>query len=77
MQIVTAKEFRSSQSKVLRTVKTGEQVILTSREGNFKIVPIAHDDALTARICEALKEVKMTLEGQLPVKSARAFLDEL
>lgn len=51
--------------------------MLSSRVGMFKIVPVSDEDSLTSRICEGLREVKMTEEGKIPVKSARAFLDEL
>jgi antitoxin (DNA-binding transcriptional repressor) of toxin-antitoxin stability system len=77
MQIVSAREFRSNQGKFLTAAKNGQSVLLTSRYGNFKLVPITEEDSLTTRICEGLREVKQIEEGELPVKSAKSFLDEL
>jgi antitoxin (DNA-binding transcriptional repressor) of toxin-antitoxin stability system len=77
MQIVSAREFRSNQGKFLTAAKNGQSVLLTSRYGNFKLVPITEEDSLTTRICEGLREVKQIEEGDLPVKSAKSFLDEL
>lgn len=77
MHIVSTREFRSNQGKFLNAAKNGQSVLLTSRYGNFKIVPINDDDTLTSRICEGLKEVKLIKEGKVPSKSLRDFIDEL
>lgn len=77
MYIVSAREFRSNQGKYLTAAKNGQSVLLTSRFGNFKLSPITEQDSLSTRICEGLHEVKKTEAGELKVKSARAFLDEL
>ena len=77
MEIISARHFRANQTAVLSRAKRGESVLLSSRVGMFKIVPVSDEDSLTSPICEGLREVKMTEEGKIPVKSARAFLDEL
>jgi len=77
MQVVSAREFRANQGKYLNAAKDGQSVMLTSRYGNFKITPITEEDSLTARICEGLREVKLMIDGKIPSKSAREFLDEL
>lgn len=77
MHVVSTREFRSNQGKFLNAAKNGQSVLLTSRYGNFKIVPITDDDTLTSRICEGLKEVKLIEEGKVPSKSLRSFIDEL
>ena len=77
MQVVSAREFRSNQGKYLNAAMNGQSVLLTSRYGNFKITPITEEDTLTERICEGLKEVKQMIDGKVPTKSAKAFLDEL
>lgn len=77
MQVVSAREFRSNQGKYLTAAMSGQSVMLTSRYGNFKITPITEEDSLTTRICEGLREVKMMIDGEIPAKSARDFLDEL
>ena len=77
MEIVSARDFRANQSVVLGKALKGESVLISSRLGMFKIVPVTEDDTLTSRICEGLREVQMIESGKKPAKSARAFLDEL
>ncbi len=77
MEIVSAREFRANQGKFLTAAKKGQSVVLTSRYGNFKIVPIVEEDTLTTRIARSLDQVKLIESGVLPAKSARSFLDEL
>lgn len=77
MQVVSAREFRSNQGKYLNAAMSGESVMLTSRYGNFKIMPITEDDTLTTRICDGLKEVKMIEEGKLPCRTIQDLIDEL
>ena len=46
MTIVTSREFRSNQSKYFAMVNRGEDVILKSRAGAFRILPVREDDTL-------------------------------
>lgn len=41
MTIVSCRDFRSNQGKYLELAAKGENVILTSRSGNFRIVPVS------------------------------------
>ena len=77
MQVVSAREFRANQGKFLNAAKRGQSVLLTSRDGSFKITPVTEEDSLTERICRGLEEVKMIEDGLIPSKSARELLDEL
>lgn len=77
MEIISAREFRANQTAVLTKAKKGESVLLSSRIGMFKIMPVTEEDMLTTRICEGLREVKMIREGKLKAKSAKDFLNEL
>lgn len=77
MEIVSARQFRANQGKFLTEAKRGQSVILTSRLGSFKIVPIDEADTLTTRICDGLKEIKNIEDGSIKSNSARNFLDEL
>lgn len=54
MVVVSAREFRAQQTKVLSAALEGESVLLTSRIGNFKIVPVSEDDKLI--MSQELKE---------------------
>lgn len=77
MHIVSTREFRANQSAVLRRVLDGESVLLNSRLGTFKILPVTKEDTLTTRICKGLEEVKQIREGKLKGYSIDELLNEL
>ena len=77
MHIVSAREFRANQSAVLKKVLAGESVLLNSRLGTFKILPVTEDDSLTKRICNSLDEVKQIRENKLKGYSVDELLNEL
>lgn len=77
MHIISAREFRTNQSKFLSAAKNGQSVVLTSRLGSFKITPVDEDDNLTTRICDGLKQVKMIKEGKAKAYTIDELLDEL
>ncbi len=64
MQIVSAREFRSNQGKFLGAARRGQDVFITSRYGNFRIVPVTDDDTLMskeaylAKIEKAIEEIQ-------------------
>lgn len=64
MIIVTGREFRASQSKYFDFANQGEDVIIKSRRGSFRIVPVTSEDVvyndkqLTEMIERALEQVK-------------------
>lgn len=72
MQVISAREFRANQTKILRAARNGQTVMLTSRVGNFKIVPVTDDDAIVERdIRASVDEVKAHLEGKIDLANAR------
>ncbi len=77
MEIVSARDFRANQSVILKKALKGESVLLTSRLGTFKIVPVTEEDSLTTRICRGLEQVKMIQEGKLPHRTIQDMLNEL
>lgn len=77
MRIVSTREFRANQTAVLSKALSGESILLTSRIGTFKIVPVAEEDSLTTRICKGLEQVKMIQEGKLPRRTVQDMLDEI
>lgn len=77
MHIVSTREFRSNQGKFLNAANRGESVLLTSRYGNFKILPVTEDDSLTQRITKGLREVKLIETGKMKGYSLDELLDEL
>lgn len=77
MEIVSARDFRANQTKILTKALRGNSVLLSSRVGMFKIIPVSEEDTLTTRICNGLKQVKMIEEGKLPRRTIQDMLDEL
>lgn len=77
MHIVSAREFRANQSAVLKKALAGESVLLNSRLGTFKILPVTEEDTLTTRICKSLEEVKQIRESKLKGYSVDELLNEL
>lgn len=72
MQVVTTREFRANQSRILKAARDGQSVLLTSRVGNFKIVPIDSEDVIVERhLKTALEEVKAHKERRLTLSNAR------
>jgi len=49
MTLISIRDFRSNQGKYLELAANGESVILTSRHGNFKIVPVTEDDSVVSK----------------------------
>jgi len=49
MTLVSIRDFRSNQGKYLGLAASGESVILISRRGAFKIVPVSEDDSLVSK----------------------------
>ena len=72
MQVVSARDFRANQTKILTAARKGQTVMLTSRVGNFKIVPITDDDTIIERDLRAsIEEVKAHIEGKVSLPNAR------
>jgi hypothetical protein len=64
MKEITATQFRANQGKYLNAALAGQKLLLKSRYGKFKIVPV-RNETLTDRICQGLKEVKLMREGKI------------
>ena len=78
MQVISAREFRANQTKILRAANSGQTVMLTSRVGNFKIVPITDDDTIVERdLRRSIEEVKAHLEGKIELPNAREIIQEI
>ena len=84
MTVISIKDFRSNQGKYLNLAANGESVILTSRAGSFKIVPVSEDDSLIskkeffARVDQARKDIaKLKKSEPAAFKKAGKLLGEL
>lgn len=68
MMIVTARDFRGEQGKILARVARGEDVVITSRDhGSFRLVPITEDDTLVSKehFFERLKQAEKEISEGL------------
>lgn len=77
MQIISTRQFRDNQTTIMKRVLNGEHIVLTSRVGSVRLVPIAEEDTLTARVCRGLEQVKEIREGRAKGFSLKEILDEL
>ncbi|MDE5785383.1 MAG: type II toxin-antitoxin system prevent-host-death family antitoxin [Duncaniella sp.] len=72
MQVVSAREFRANQTKVLSAARNGQTVVITSRVGTFKIVPVTSDDTIVEReIRAAHAEVMSHVDGKTILPRAK------
>ena len=69
MTIVTTRDFRANQTKFLDMALRGEHVVLKSRRGSVRLMPVedkAEEEEpkrdVTAEICQAMKDWKEYLE---------------
>lgn len=84
MTIVSARDFRANQGKYFSMVNSGEHVILKSREGNFRLVPVAPTDSVSegsqqiaADLRGALRELKEVIAGKKQLNTLDSLIDEL
>ena len=65
MTIVSTTDFRANQGKYFGMVDRGEAVILKSRRGSYRLMPVEEEEPkrdVTAEICQAMKDWKEYLE---------------
>jgi antitoxin (DNA-binding transcriptional repressor) of toxin-antitoxin stability system len=84
MTIVSARDFRANQGKYFSMVNSGEQVILTSREGSFRLMPVTPSDSildgnesLVEDFRGAIRELKDVIAGKKQLNSLDKLIDEL
>ena len=84
MTIVSARDFRANQGKYFSMVNSGEHVILKSREGNFRLVPVTSSDSISdesqkiaAELRGALRELKQVIAGKKQLNTLDSLIDEL
>lgn len=82
MTVISIRDFRTNQGKYLGLAANGESVILTSRVGSFKIVPVSEDDSLIskkeffARVDEARRDIAAGKGLEVNTREALASLLE-
>ena len=81
--IVTGRDFRANQSRYIGIAHSGEDVILKSRAGSVRLVPVdtvktaPEGRDLAAELRSALSDVKDALQGKKKLLSWEELLDEL
>ena len=84
MLVVSTRDFRTNQTKYLKKANAGEHVILKSREGSFRLVPVTPSDSVsgsTKNIAEdlrgALRELKEVIAGKKQLNTLDKLINEL
>lgn len=83
MLVVTGRDFRANTAKYVDVANRGEDVVVKSRAGSFRIVPISEDDIvinkhdLTEELRGALMEAKEASEGKRKLNTLDNLIDEL
>jgi len=69
MTIVSTTDFRANQTKFLDMALRGEHVVLKSRRGSVRLMPVEDEEEeeepkrdVTAEICQAMKDWKEYLD---------------
>lgn len=83
MVVVTGRDFRANTAKYVDVAFRGEDVVVKSRIGSFRVVPITDDDIiinkrdLSAELRGALMEVKESIEGKRKLNTLDNLINEL
>ena len=83
MVVVSARDFRTNQTKYLNLAKAGEHVVLKSRAGSFRIFPDDGSNTIDAprdlmkELKNALTEVKGAIAGMRKLQSAESLLNRI
>ena len=83
MVVVTGRDFRANTAKYVNVAYRGEDVVVKSRVGSFRIVPITEDDIvvnkrdLAAELRGAMIEAKESIEGKRRLNTLDHLINEL
>ena len=83
MVVVTGRDFRANTAKYVDVAFRGEDVVVKSRIGSFRVVPITDDDIiinkrdLSAELRGTLMEVKESIEGKRKLNTLDNLINEL
>jgi antitoxin (DNA-binding transcriptional repressor) of toxin-antitoxin stability system len=83
MVVVTGRDFRANTAKYVDVAYRGEDVVVKSRAGSFRIVPVTEDDVvingrdLAEELRGALMEAKESMEGKRKLNTLDNLINEL
>jgi len=81
--VVTGRDFRANTAKYVGVALSGEDVVVKSRAGSFRDVPISEDDIiinkrdLSVELRGALIEAKESIEGKRKLNTLDKLINEL
>ncbi len=83
MVVVTGRDFRANTARYVGVALSGEDVVVKSRVGSFRVVPITEDDIivnkrdLSAELRGALMEAKESIKGKRKLNTLDNLINEL
>ena len=83
MLVVTGRDFRANISKYLNVAYAGEDAVVKSKIGSWRVVPITEDDVvvnkrdLPSELRGALMEAKEAIEGKRTLNTLDNLINEL
>ncbi len=83
MIVVTGRDFRANTAKYLNVAYGGEDVVVKSKIGSWRVVPITKDDVvvnkrdLSSELRGALMEAKEALDGKRTLNTLDNLINEL
>ena len=83
MIVVTGRDFRANTAKYVDVANRGEDVVVKSRAGSFRVVPVTEDDIvinkrdMVAELRGALMEAKESMEGKRKLNTLDNLINEL
>lgn len=81
MIVLSTREFRSNQGRALKQAINGEDVILTSRYGTFRLTPVTHEDKLIPLMKSQVKnwfsQAEAIKTGNIDCLNEEEFWNEL
>lgn len=83
MVVVTGRDFRANTARYVGVALRGEDVVVKSRMGSFRVVPITEDDIivnkrdLSVELRGALMEAKESINGKRKLNTLDNLIDEL
>ena len=83
MIVVTGRDFRANTARYVGVALRGEDVVVKSRMGSFRVVPITEDDIivnkrdLSTELRGALLEARESMEGKRKLNTLDNLINEL
>ena len=83
MIVVTGRDFRANTARYVGVALRGEDVVVKSRMGSFRVVPITEDDIivnkrdLSVELRGALMEARESINGKRKLNTLDNLVNEL